>query len=70
MVTLFAFWVYSIFLPLELCTAWFHGGFPIYLLGMVFVTMGVVSFATGLVHKPATKGVFHISETLCTLTGS
>ena len=62
MVTMFGSWIYSIFLPLKLGTAWFYTGFFIYLLGMIFVTMATLNFATTPVDKPLTKGVFRISR--------
>ncbi len=62
MVGEFASCIYTIFLPLKLGTAWFYVGFPIYLAGMVFVTIVVVSFATSPVDKPVTKGIYSISR--------
>ena len=62
MVSYYALWIYSIFLPLDVGAAWFYVGFPIYLLGIVFVTMGVVNFATTPLDEPVTKGIFRISR--------
>lgn len=62
MVIYYASGIYSIFLPLKLGTAWFYAGFFIYLLGMIFVTMTMLSFATTSVDKAVTKGVFRISR--------
>ena len=62
MVTHFGSWIYSIFLPLNLGTAWFYAGLLIYLLGMIFVTTATLNFATTRVDKPVTKGVFRISR--------
>lgn len=55
-------WIYSIFLPLKLGTAWLYAGVLIYLLGMTFVTIAVVNFATTPLDKPVIKGVFRISR--------
>jgi len=62
MVILAGSWVYSIFLPLKLGTAWFYAGLPIYLLGLIFVTMAVLSFATAPVGKPNTTSIHRVSR--------
>ena len=62
MVTIFASFIYTIFLPLKLSTAWFYAGLFIYLVGMIFLTVAVVNFATTPADKPVTKGVFCISR--------
>jgi len=62
MVAEFCWWAYTIFLPLKLDTAWFYVGFPIYLVGMFFVTIVVVSFAASPVDKPVTTGIYRISR--------
>jgi len=62
MMTIFALWIYGVFLPLKLGTAWFYAGLVIYLLGMIFLTMAILNFATTTVNKPVTKGAFRISR--------
>jgi len=62
MVIMFGSWVYSIFVPLKLGTAWFYAGLPIYLLGLTFTTLAVISFATTPVGKPNTTGIYRISR--------
>ena len=62
MVSLFALWVYSIFLPLKLGTAWFYAGLVICLLGMIFVTLATLNFAATPLDKPNTKGIYRISR--------
>lgn len=62
MVTIFASVIYSVFLPLKLGTAWFYVGLCIYLLGMIFLTMATLNFATTPLDKPVTKGVYRISR--------
>ena len=69
MVTFFGPWIYSVFLPLKLGTAWFYAGLFIYLLGMIFVTVATLNFATTPLDKPVTKGVFRISRNPMTLGG-
>jgi len=61
-VTIFSPFVYSIFVPLKLGTGWFYAGLPIYLVGMVFVTMTILGFAITPVDKPVTRGVFRFSR--------
>lgn len=58
----FVWYVYAIFLPLKLATAWFYVGFPIYLVGMVFVILTIVSFVNPPVDKPVTTGIYRISR--------
>lgn len=61
-VTYFTSWIYTIFLTLKPGTAWFYAGSSIYLLGMIFATMATLSFATTLLDKPNTKGIYRISR--------
>jgi len=62
MLVIFAFYVYSIFLPLKVGTFWFSAGLLIYLLGMLVVVLGVLGFRTTPVDKPVTNGVYRISR--------
>ena len=62
MVTIFVSFIYSIFLPLKLSITWFYAGLFIYLVGIIFLTIAVVNFATTPVDKPVTKGAFRISR--------
>ena len=61
-ITMFSPFVYSIFVPLRLGTGWFFAGLPVYVVGMIFVTMPILSFSTAPVDKPVTRGVFRISR--------
>ena len=61
-VIIFAFWVYSVFLPLKLGTLWFLAGFVIYSLGSVIEVSAMLGFATTPVDKPVTKGVYRVSR--------
>ncbi|MDH5451443.1 MAG: isoprenylcysteine carboxylmethyltransferase family protein [Candidatus Bathyarchaeota archaeon] len=54
--------IYGVFLPLKLCTTWFYVGLSIYLLGMIFLIMATLNFATTPLDKPVTKGAYHISR--------
>ena len=53
--------IYSIFLPLQLGTLWFYIGLPVFLAGLVILTVATVNFATAPVQKPATKGAYYFS---------
>ena len=54
--------VYSIFLPVKLDMAWFYVSLPIYLLGVIFITMAALSFSTTPLDEPVTKGIYRISR--------
>jgi protein-S-isoprenylcysteine O-methyltransferase Ste14 len=62
MLIIFAFYAYGIFLPLKLGTSWFSAGLFIYLLGILVVILGLLSFHTTPVDKPVTKGVYRFSR--------
>ncbi len=62
MLIIFVFYAYSIFLPLKLGTSWFSAGLLIYLLGILVVILGLLSFHTTPVDKPVTKWVYRISR--------
>ena len=57
-----ASWIYSIFLPLELGTAWFYAGLPVFIIGMFFATLSTLTFARTSTDKPNTTGVYRISR--------
>ena len=54
--------IYSIFLPLKLDTVWFYVGLPIFLLGLILITIVFINLATTLPDKPAMKGVYRYSR--------
>jgi len=62
MVITFASYIYSIFLPPKLGTAWFYAGLFVYLVGVIFGTVAEINFATTPLDKPVTKGVYRISR--------
>ena len=62
MVIVFAFYAYSIFLPLKVGSTWFFAGLIIYVLGMSAAIWGMLSFRTTPVDKPVTKGIYRISR--------
>jgi len=59
---IFVSFIYSVFLPLKLDTVWFYVGLFIYLVGMIFIAMAWLSFATTPLGKPVTKWVYRISR--------
>ena len=54
--------IYSVFLPLKLGTAWFYAGLPIYLLGFVLLLIAIVNISTTPVGKVFTKGMYRYSR--------
>jgi protein-S-isoprenylcysteine O-methyltransferase Ste14 len=58
----FALFIYPIFLPLKVGTAWFYVGSLIYLLATIFGIKSCLDFATTPMDKPATSGVYRISR--------
>jgi protein-S-isoprenylcysteine O-methyltransferase Ste14 len=53
---------YSVFLPLQLGTTWFHIGLIIFLVGLIMNAVATISFATTPMNKPVTTGVYHYSR--------
>jgi protein-S-isoprenylcysteine O-methyltransferase Ste14 len=62
MVLMGGMWIYSIFLPLSLGTAWFYAGLFVYLLGWAFLILAMLVFTTSPVDKPNTTSVYCISR--------
>jgi protein-S-isoprenylcysteine O-methyltransferase Ste14 len=54
--------IYAIFLPLRLGTAWLYSGLVVYLLGIGFSIVGILNFATSPKDKVITKGLYSISR--------
>jgi protein-S-isoprenylcysteine O-methyltransferase Ste14 len=54
--------IYSIFLPLKLGAAWFYAGLVIYLLGLAFIIMSVITFSGTPLEKPNTTGIYRVSR--------
>lgn len=59
---LIGLFAYSIFVPLKLESAWFYAGFPVYLVGLVYGFLAILSFATTPPDGPAVKGIFRITR--------
>jgi len=54
--------IYSIFLPLQLGTAWFYVGLPICFLAGVMVVLAYINIIRTPPDEPVTKGAYHISR--------
>jgi len=54
--------VYSIFLPLELDTAWFYVGLPITLIGLIAYTIVLVNWATTPLDSSVSRGLYRYSR--------
>jgi len=68
-VLLFALLIYSIFLPLQLGTAWFYVGLTLCVLGVVTWTIAIVNIADIPLGKPWIKGLYRYSRHPMTLAG-
>jgi len=55
-------WVYTVFLPLQLGTAWLYSGLIICLFGMVFTSVAIFNFATSPKEKVVTKGLYRFTR--------
>jgi protein-S-isoprenylcysteine O-methyltransferase Ste14 len=62
MVLMCSMWIYSIFLPLSLGTAWFYTGLSVYLLGWIFLLLAMVAFIATPVERPNTTGIYRITK--------
>ena len=60
-ITYIAF-LYSIFLPFKLGTAWFYVGLFIFLLAMFVLITAGINFITTPLDKPVTKGIYSYSR--------
>ena len=54
--------IYSIFLPLAVGTAWFFAGLPVYILGLVLITIAMLAFIATPLDKPNTTGLYRLSR--------
>ena len=57
-----ASYVYSVFLPLKLGTAWFYVGLFIYLPGILTLIVAILNFATTPVDELVTQGIYRFSR--------
>jgi protein-S-isoprenylcysteine O-methyltransferase Ste14 len=61
--------IYSIFLPLKLGTAWLYAGLAIFVLGLVMTLMTTYNFAATPLGEPVTRGIYRISRHPIYLSG-
>ncbi len=54
--------VYTVFLPLQLGTAWLYTGLPIFSFGVVFAIVAVLNFATSPRDRVITNGLYSASR--------
>ncbi len=54
--------LYSIFLPFKLGTAWFYIGLFIFLLAIVVLIIAIINFITTPIDRPVTKGIYRYSR--------
>ena len=69
LVLLFGLLIYSIFLPLQLGTAWFYVGLALCVLGVVTWTIAIVNIADIPLGEPWNKGLYRYSRHPMTLAG-
>ncbi len=55
-------WGYSVFLPLQVGTAWMYGGLVVFLFGIVFTIAAILNFATSPKDKVITKGLYRFTR--------
>jgi protein-S-isoprenylcysteine O-methyltransferase Ste14 len=55
-------WVYAVFLPLQLGTAWLYSGLVICVCGMIFTSVAILNFATSPKEKVITKGLYRFTR--------
>jgi protein-S-isoprenylcysteine O-methyltransferase Ste14 len=61
--------IYSIFLPLQIGTAWFYLGLAIFISALAMNLMTTISFAATPLDKPVTSGIYRISRHPIYLSG-
>ena len=54
--------IYAVFLPLQMDTAWLYIGLVIYLFGMVFMIIAVRNFSSSPRDKVITKGLYSVTR--------
>jgi protein-S-isoprenylcysteine O-methyltransferase Ste14 len=54
--------IYSIFLPLQLGTAWFYTGLVVFLLGVTVYLINIAPWVTTPIDEPVTTGLYYYSR--------
>jgi len=68
-ILLLGLFIYSIFLPLQIGTAWFYAGLTLCILGVVAWTVAIVNIVDIPLGKPWNKGLYRYSRHPMTLAG-
>jgi protein-S-isoprenylcysteine O-methyltransferase Ste14 len=55
-------YIYSIFLPFKLGTAWFYAGLAIFLLAIALLVTAIINFINTPIDSLVTKGIYHYSR--------
>lgn len=61
--------VYSIFLPLKIGTAWLYFGLPVFAIALVISVAAIFNVASTPIDKPVTRGMYRISRHPIYLSG-
>jgi protein-S-isoprenylcysteine O-methyltransferase Ste14 len=61
-ISMFASFIYSVFLPLKIGTIWFFIGLVFYFIGLFLITITLINFYTSPMNEPVTKGVYRFSR--------
>jgi len=61
-IVIYIIFLYSIFLPLKLKTAWFYTGLAIFIIGLSILIITMINFLTTPIDLPVTKGAYHYSR--------
>ena len=62
LIILILLFIYTVFLPLPLGTAWFYTGLAVFLLGIIVYMTTVVPWANTPIDKPVTTGLYRYSR--------
>ncbi len=54
--------IYAVFLPLQLGTAWLYGGLAIFIFGIIFIVVTLLEFSTSPQDKVITDGLYRYSR--------
>jgi protein-S-isoprenylcysteine O-methyltransferase Ste14 len=54
--------IYSVFLPLATGTVWFYAGLAVYLLGIAFAVLAMLTFTATPADKPNITGIYRITR--------
>jgi protein-S-isoprenylcysteine O-methyltransferase Ste14 len=61
-IIIYMVFIYAIFLPFKLGTAWFYAGLFIFLLAMISLISACISFFKTSIDEPVTRGIYRYSR--------